>query len=100
MTWCSHQNWACCPAVDSEPVIASTNSGSELASIIEVGDCGIVIPPEDGPALASAIKMLLTAPERLATMAANGRAHALANLASKVIHPKFERQLVELAASK
>ena len=80
------------------PVIASTTAHSELASIVQEAACGVVIPPENGAALAESIEALRADPGLRTSMAVNGRSYAIANLASKAILEQFERDLLAIAS--
>jgi colanic acid biosynthesis glycosyl transferase WcaI len=80
------------------PVITATIEGSELASIIKGSGCGVVIPPEDGIALADAVEMLMKNPPLRCEMATKGRDFAIANLASGVILTRFEQNLMALSS--
>jgi colanic acid biosynthesis glycosyl transferase WcaI len=59
------------------PIIAVTNRPSDLASIVDEGPCGVVVSPRGGGSeVATAIRMLLAAPDRRRTMAEAARAAA------------------------
>jgi glycosyltransferase involved in cell wall biosynthesis len=55
----------------SRPVVASRTGG--IPEAIEDGVTGVLVPPQDEPALAGAITRLLRDPERQLTLAAAGR---------------------------
>ncbi len=58
------------------PVVATRVGG--LPGLVEDDDTGLLVPPDDVPALAQAIVRLLETPGLAATMGARGRARALA----------------------
>jgi len=58
-------------------VIATANPGTEVAEI--VGSLGVVVPPEDAPALANAILGLANDPERMHALGQKGLSWVIAN---------------------
>jgi glycosyltransferase involved in cell wall biosynthesis len=58
------------------PIIAAAPAG-ELTRLVERAGCGVAVPPEDGAALAGAIRALAAEPEEARRMGERGRAHAL-----------------------
>jgi glycosyltransferase involved in cell wall biosynthesis len=58
------------------PVVATRVGG--LPGLVEDQRTGLLVPPDDAPALAQAIVRLLETPDLAATMGARGRARALA----------------------
>lgn len=52
------------------PVIAQVPEQSEVARVIREESCGTVVPPDDAPALAEAIRLLATNPSMIAHMKA------------------------------
>ena len=79
------------------PIIASTKQGSELAMIINDFKCGIVVPPEDGVALAGALQALLHDSALQHIMAGNGVEYAKSHLGRTAILSEFEQQVASLA---
>jgi glycosyltransferase involved in cell wall biosynthesis len=63
--------------LSERPVVASTVSS--VPEIVVHGETGLLVPPDDAPALAAAILDLLDHPERAAAMGAGGRARALSD---------------------
>src|SRR6185312_12791203 len=61
------------------PVIAANSGG--LGDIVRNGQTGVLVPPLDAPALASAIDDILANPDRAHELGAAGRVHALASFA-------------------
>ena len=60
----------------ARPIIASAPAG-ELTRMVERAGCGVAVPPEDGPALAGAIRALAADPEGARRMGERGREYAL-----------------------
>jgi colanic acid biosynthesis glycosyl transferase WcaI len=81
------------------PVIATCRSGTELDSV--VSNCGVVVPPQDGPALARAILELVDEPATRVELGRRARAFAEANFDRDVILGRVfgaaERQASPLA---
>jgi colanic acid biosynthesis glycosyl transferase WcaI len=59
------------------PVIATCRSGTELDVV--VSQCGVVVPPQDPPALAAAIGELVDSPQMRSDLGRSARAYAEAN---------------------
>jgi colanic acid biosynthesis glycosyl transferase WcaI len=59
-----------------KPVVASVTGGSAVANVVAGAGAGMIVTPEDGAALASAIEALRADPARRAAMRAAGRAYA------------------------
>ena len=57
------------------PVLAS--AVGEMPNTIEAGISGLTVPPGDAPALAAALRRLLSRPEDLHRMGTAARAHVL-----------------------
>jgi colanic acid biosynthesis glycosyl transferase WcaI len=79
------------------PVVASTQIGSELATILLDFECGVVVRPEDGATLAKVLQMLCDDPTLRAKMGKNGVSYAHANLAREAILGQLMRDLHEMA---
>jgi glycosyltransferase involved in cell wall biosynthesis len=60
-------------AVGRPAIVAA---GREAAAIVHETGCGVVVPPEDGTALAGAVRALASDPERARSMGAAGRSAA------------------------
>ena len=56
-----------------KPLVASVDTGSEVARIVESSGAGIAVPPEDAEALTKALRGLLEEPERRSEMGAAAR---------------------------
>jgi colanic acid biosynthesis glycosyl transferase WcaI len=63
--------------VSGRPVIATCDSGTEIESVVK--HCGLVVPPEDAPALSVAICRLADDPALRATLGRRARQWAEAN---------------------
>jgi len=55
------------------PLVASVDTGSEVARVVESAGAGVAVPPEDPEALTKALRGLLEEPERRREMGAAGR---------------------------
>jgi len=79
------------------PVIATCNNGTELDMV--VSKCGVVIPPEDAPALAEAILRLSDDPVTRIELGRRARAWAEANIERDTILGRMFGLLVDHAAA-
>jgi hypothetical protein len=61
------------------PIIATCREGTEIASVVT--QCGMVVPPEDGAALANAIEQLVDNDEERLQMGLQARIYSEDNLA-------------------
>lgn len=78
-------------------VVATARPETELGRVVaQDAACGLIVPPEDAPALASAIRTLAGDPGLRTRLGANGRAYAERELDRDVILRRFEQQLVAL----
>jgi colanic acid biosynthesis glycosyl transferase WcaI len=79
-------------------VLATALPETELCRVVEHDAvCGVVVPPENPVAMAHALRALAADPTHRATLGANGRRHAEAEMSQDVILRRFEAQLRELA---
>jgi colanic acid biosynthesis glycosyl transferase WcaI len=76
------------------PVIASVNSGSAVASILQQSGAGLVIAPEQPMSLFRAITSLQDDSERRTDMSEAGRRFAREYWDENVILPKLESELI------
>jgi colanic acid biosynthesis glycosyl transferase WcaI len=75
-------------------VLATAQPGTELCRVVEQdAACGLVVPPENPPAMAEALRALAADPVRRAELGANGRRYAKAELSQGAILRRFEAQL-------
>ena len=77
------------------PVVASLSSGSEVARVLREADAGLVVEPENPPALLDAVVELYSDPHRRAALGANGRAYARKQWDRDRILREFEDRLLE-----
>jgi glycosyltransferase involved in cell wall biosynthesis len=70
------------------PIVASAPAG-ELTRMVEAAGCGVAVPPEDGAALADAVRRLAADPEGARAMGARGRAHALEHYDREALAARF-----------
>ena len=78
------------------PVVATCREGTEMAHV--VSRCGIVVPPDDHPALAEAIESLANQPDARHELGLLARRFAEDHLAQKSVLGKWIQQLDELLA--
>jgi len=78
-------------------VLATALPHTELCRVVEHdAACGVVVPPENPVAMAHALRALASDPTRRATLGANGRRHAEAEMSQDVILRRFETQMQAL----
>ncbi|HMH48228.1 MAG TPA: glycosyltransferase, partial [Solirubrobacteraceae bacterium] len=80
----------------SLPVVASAVGG--LPDLIEPGVHGLLVPPNDPPALAAALAELLDDPQRARAMGARGRERRRAEFDIDVLVRRLEDLYLELLA--
>jgi colanic acid biosynthesis glycosyl transferase WcaI len=79
------------------PVIASVNSGSEVAKVILRSGAGLIVEPENADALLNAILQLSKCPESLARMSIQARQFANETWDERHTLPRMEEQFTECA---
>jgi len=72
----------------ARPIIASAPPG-ELTRMVERAGCGVAVPPEDGAALAGAIRALAADREGARRMGEQGRAYALEHYDRAALAARF-----------
>jgi glycosyltransferase involved in cell wall biosynthesis len=77
------------------PVVAADVGG--VGGVVVHGETGWLVPPEDPPALAAAIRELLGDPARIAEMGRRGRQRALEHFSAELMAARFEALYRELA---
>jgi glycosyltransferase involved in cell wall biosynthesis len=82
-------------AVGRPAIVAA---GREAAAIVDVTGCGVVVPPEDGAALAAAAEALARDPDRASRLGAAGRRAAPAHSRSRQLDRLVE--VLERAAGR
>ena len=73
------------------PVIATCQAGTEIAAVVSL--CGLVVPPEDGAALAAAIERLVDDDEARALLGKRARRYAEENLARDAVLERMVQQM-------
>jgi colanic acid biosynthesis glycosyl transferase WcaI len=79
------------------PVIASVNSGSEVARAVLRSGAGLVVAPENADALWDAILELSKSPESLARMSHQARQFAIESWDERRTLPMMEQQIADCA---
>ncbi len=86
------------------PVLATATPGTRLADVIsgpEPGSSlGLIVPPEDLPALRAAIVQLASAPDLRVTLGENARRYAVRHLGRDEVLLRFEEDLQKLVSSR
>jgi len=80
------------------PVVCGAAPGTELACVVE--NCGLVTPPEDGAAMADAVRKLGDNARMRETLGAAARQYALAHLHVDTVLAAAEREFEAVSASK
>lgn len=78
------------------PVLASIDEGSEVCVTVREADCGLSVPPEDGPAFLAALDKLLADENELLALGKRGRQHAESCLTPDAQAKAYEELFVEL----
>jgi colanic acid biosynthesis glycosyl transferase WcaI len=78
------------------PLVASVDTGSEVANIVERAGAGVAVPPEDPEALVKAVKRLMETATELDDMGARGRSFVEAWAAPAAIAEAYEELFTEL----
>jgi colanic acid biosynthesis glycosyl transferase WcaI len=78
------------------PVVAGAHDGSTLAEVAE--SCGIAVAPEDGIAMADAVRRLAATPAQRAELGAVGRRRVVAEWGRDAVLGQFVRAAAELRA--
>jgi colanic acid biosynthesis glycosyl transferase WcaI len=76
------------------PVVTTAAPGTQLAEVVE--SLGLVVPPEDANALASAVEFLADNPELRQGLGRAARRYAEENLDADQVLSRFERELLAL----
>jgi glycosyltransferase involved in cell wall biosynthesis len=80
----------------ARPIIAAAPAG-ELTAMVERAGCGVAVPPEDGAALAAAIRALAADREGARRMGESGRAYALEHYDRAALAARFVSVVESLA---
>ncbi|OZI23291.1 colanic acid biosynthesis glycosyltransferase WcaI [Bordetella genomosp. 9] len=78
------------------PVICGTAAGTELAYVVSL--CGIIVQPENAPAMARAVLRLAASPTRRAALGRAALEYARTQLHTDTVLERLEQQLQELVA--
>lgn len=78
------------------PVVAAVHPSSEAARVVTVANCGVVVPPEDPRALATAVRRIAEEPALAAELGANGRAYVEAHYARDRVLQRYEEFLTSM----
>jgi colanic acid biosynthesis glycosyl transferase WcaI len=77
------------------PVVASVNSGSEVARTVLRSEAGLVVEPENADALLAAINKLASNTEELARMSRRARQFAIETWDERRTLPRMEREFID-----
>lgn len=80
------------------PVIAGASPGTEIATTLE--RCGVVVPPDDGAAMAAAIESLAGEPARRRALGRAARETAVAAWDKEPVLARFAERLEAVAADR
>jgi colanic acid biosynthesis glycosyl transferase WcaI len=80
------------------PLIASVDSGSEVARVVERAGAGVAVPPEDAEAFTKAVRTLYERREELPAMGAGGRAFVEQWASPAAVAGKYADLFTELNA--
>ena len=72
----------------------------EAARMVDDAGCGVVVPPEDPPALAEAVEALASDPARATELGRAGRRYAIENFDRKKVARQFAELLQQVAGPK
>jgi len=84
----------------ARPVVVTALPGSDLANAVEAAHAGLVIPPEDGQALATAIRTLGQDPLRRARAGASARTWVVETVGIDRVLARFAARLLLLSRSR
>ncbi|MGF1479427.1 MAG: glycosyltransferase family 4 protein [Cyanophyceae cyanobacterium] len=81
-------------------IIASVPAAGTAARAIEKSGGGLVVPPENPPALANAITTLYSDPQQMETLGKQGRQYALQNYSFELALDRYEELFAEVVEEK
>jgi colanic acid biosynthesis glycosyl transferase WcaI len=87
----------CNHLASGRPVVVTADPGSDLAQIVSSGPCGLVVPPEDAPALAAAILQLRDQADRRERFGRNAVRVMRAMLSEEAVLDGFAATLERIA---
>jgi colanic acid biosynthesis glycosyl transferase WcaI len=79
------------------PVLASVDEGTEVVRLVEDGEAGLAVPPEDSGAFIAAVTKLLDAPDTAAAMGRSGRAFVERWASPAGVAEQYDHLFTELA---
>ena len=80
----------------ARPVLACADSDSDLAELIGLAQCGMVVPPRSPENLAQAVSDAMRSPSICKAMGQAGRAHVMAHYARSSISAQYEALVREV----
>lgn len=80
----------------ARPIVAAAPAG-ELTRMVQLAGCGVAVPPEDGAALAGALRDLAADPAGARRMGESGRRYALAHYDRAALAARFVETVESLA---
>ena len=80
------------------PLIASVDSGSEVAQVVERAGAGLAVPPEDSEAFTKAVRALYERRDELPAMGAGGRAFVEQWASPAAVAKQYADLFIELNA--
>lgn len=89
-----YSNLAC-----ERPILVSAEEGSELAALVLNAKCGRSVPPEDGPALAAAVRQAYEERACLADEGRRGRALIEREYSKEAIAKRYDELIHELTTA-
>ncbi len=79
------------------PIMAVTVEGNEIHRLMTQAQCGLCVPPDNGPALAQALKNAVTAPDRLVQWGNNARNYLLRHFSRDNCVTQIENILLQIS---
>jgi len=79
------------------PVLASADPDSDLAELIKLAQCGMVVPPGSAKRLAEAVTEAMRNLPRCTAMGEAGRAHVIAHYARRSVSAQYDVLVSEMA---
>jgi colanic acid biosynthesis glycosyl transferase WcaI len=81
----------------ARPVLACADPDSDLAELVRLAQCGMVVPPRSPERLAEAVTEAMRDLPRCRAMGEAGRAHVIDHYARGAISPQYEAVVREMA---
>jgi colanic acid biosynthesis glycosyl transferase WcaI len=70
---------------------------SELVSIVQEAECGLVVPPDDADAMEAAIRQAHAAPQQVQQYGKNGRRYVESRFSRRAISAQYDRLIRDLS---